>query len=52
MVKNLASNAGDIGLIPGQGTKIPNAMGQLRLCATARESLSTAMEIRDSHKNK
>ena len=50
MVKNLPSNAGDIGLIPGQGTKIPHAMGQLRLCATARESLITAMEIQNSHK--
>ena len=25
MVTNLASNAGDSGLIPGQGTKIPHA---------------------------
>ena len=30
MVKNLPSNAGDPGLIPGQGTKIPHAVGQLR----------------------
>ena len=29
MVKNLPSNAGDVGLIPGQGTKIPHATGQL-----------------------
>ena len=28
-VKNLLSNAGDIGLIPDQGTKIPHAVGQL-----------------------
>ena len=27
VVKNLPSNAGDMGLIPGQGTKIPYAMG-------------------------
>ena len=33
MVKNLPSNAGDVGLIPGRGTKIPHAMGQLSLCA-------------------
>ena len=26
MVKNLPSNAGDAGLIPGQGTKIPHSM--------------------------
>ena len=49
MVKNLPSNAGDTGLIPGQGTKIPHAVGQLKLCATARESLSTAVEIQNSH---
>ena len=29
MVKNLPYNAGDSGLIPGQGTKIPHAAGQL-----------------------
>ena len=29
LVKNLADNAGDTGLIPGQGTKIPQAMEQL-----------------------
>ena len=34
VVKNPPSNAGDAGLIPGQGTKIPHAMGQLSLCAT------------------
>ena len=32
MVKNLPCNAGDTGLIPGQGTRIPHAMGQLSLC--------------------
>ena len=30
VVKNLPSNAGDAGLIPGWGTKIPYATGQLR----------------------
>ena len=41
MVKNLPSNAGSEDSTPGQGTKIPLAMGQLnpgnsnyRLCAT------------------
>ena len=29
MVKNLPSNAGDTGLIPGQGTKMPHSAGQL-----------------------
>ena len=30
VVKNPPCNAGDVGSIPGQGTKIPHAMGQLR----------------------
>ena len=33
VVKNLPSNAGDVGSIPGQGTGIPHALGQLSLCA-------------------
>ena len=37
VVKNLPSNAGDAGLIPGQGTKIPRATGQLSPCATTTE---------------
>ena len=30
-VKTLSSNAGGVGLIPGQGTKLPPAMGKLKL---------------------
>ena len=37
MVKNPPSNAGDVGSIPGRGTKIPHAAGQLSLRATATE---------------
>ena len=33
MAKNLPYNAGDASLIPGLGTKIPNATGKLSLCA-------------------
>ena len=29
VVKNPPSNAGDVGSIPGRGTKIPHATGQL-----------------------
>ena len=29
VVKNLPSNVRDVGSIPGQGTKIPHAVGQL-----------------------
>ena len=38
MVKNLPSNAKDSGSIPGQGTKIPHAAGQLNPQGTAREA--------------
>ena len=31
VVKNLPPNAGDVGSIPGRGTKIPHASGQLSL---------------------
>ena len=37
VVKNPPSNAGDAGSIPGWGTKIPHAAGQLSLRATTRE---------------
>ena len=37
VVKNPPSNAGDVGSIPGPGTKIPHAARQLSLHATARE---------------
>ena len=38
MVDNVPSNAGDAGSIPGQGTEIPHATGQLSLCATTTET--------------
>ena len=37
VVKNLPSNAGDVGSIPGWGTKIPYASQQLSLCAATIE---------------
>ena len=37
MVKNLPSNAGDTGSIPGWGNKIPRAAGQLSLRTTTTE---------------
>ena len=37
VVKNPPSNAGDMGLIPGQGTKIPHAVGQLSPLTTTTE---------------
>ena len=38
VVKNPPSNARDVGSIPGQGTKIPHAAGQLSPCVTIREA--------------
>ena len=37
VVKNPLSKAGDVGLIPGQETKIPYATGQLSSCSAATE---------------
>ena len=37
VVKNLPSNAGDVGSIPGQVTKIPHAMGPPSPRATTTE---------------
>ena len=37
VVKNLPSNAGNKGSIPGQGTKIPHALEQLSLQAVITE---------------
>ena len=37
MVKNLPCNAGDLGLIPVQGTKNPHAAEQLSLCASVKD---------------
>ena len=36
-VKNPSFNAGDAGSIPGWGTKIPRAAGQLSLHATTKD---------------
>ena len=38
VVKNTRFNAGDMGLIPGWGTKIPHALGQPRPWVTTTES--------------
>ena len=41
VVKNLPSNAGDMGLLCGRGTKIPQAAEQLSLLTTATEPKSS-----------
>ena len=38
VAKNPTSNAGDLGSIPGRGTKIPHASGQLSPSATTTEA--------------
>ena len=38
MIKNTPCNAGNMGLIPGRGTKIPDASEQLSLLTATRES--------------
>ena len=38
VVKNPPTSAGDVGSIPGLGTKIPHGAGQLNLCATTMEA--------------
>ena len=50
VVKNLPSNAGDEGLIPGQGTKMPHAAGQLGQCTKPEKSpcAATKKEPTDS----
>ena len=44
MVKNLPSSIGDAGSIPGRGTKIPHAKGQLSLLTATRESPGITMK--------
>ena len=48
VVKNLLSNAGDTGLIPGGGTKIPHATGQLSKHTPTRESPCAAVKTQCS----
>ena len=38
VVMNPPANAGDVGSIPGRGTKIPHASGQLSPCAITTEA--------------
>ena len=41
MVGNLPSNAEDVGLIPGRGSKLPHALEQLSPLATTTEPRTT-----------
>ena len=53
VVKNLPLNIEDMGLIPGLGTKIPHATGQLSLCAAITEPTQATTETQCSQmKNK
>ena len=44
VVKNPPSNAGDAGSIPGRGAKVPQAAGQLSLCAATTEPLCCKLQ--------
>ena len=50
VVKNLPSNAGDEGLIPGQGTKILQAASQLILYTTRKTQHSQKKHKTDTKK--
>ena len=45
VVKNPSCNTGDVGLIPGWGTKIPHATEQLNLCIITREPVCPQEKI-------
>ena len=49
MVKNLPSNAGDTSWIPGRGTKIPHAVGQLSPHGATRERKPASHNYREVH---
>ena len=44
VVKYVPCHAGDIGSIPGWGTKIPHSAGQLSLCAIMERSCVPQLE--------
>ena len=48
MIRNPSSNAGYVGSIPGQGTKIPHAAGQLSPRATTREEKTSTPQLERS----
>ena len=52
VVKNPPYNAGDTGSIPGQGTKIPHAVGQLSPRATTTEPTRTGACAPQLEKNR
>ena len=52
VVKNLLCNAGAVGSIPGQGTKIPHSVEPLSLGAITRERPGVAMKTQHSQKEK
>ena len=49
VIKNPPSDARDVGSIPGRGTKIPHAAGQLSPRATTREKLAHCKEEPTCH---
>ena len=60
VVKNMSSNAAVIGLLPGQGTKLSPALGQLktlllqleRMCSTKRRPTHCNKDLANLNKTK
>ena len=52
MVANPPPKAGDTGLTPGLGAKLPHAVGQVHLCATTRESLMPHTHTKNKQKRR
>ena len=50
-IKNPPSKAGDVGSVPGLGTKIPHAVKQLRLCAAAARESHVSQKKKPVHRN-
>ena len=50
MVGSLPSSAGDVGSIPGRGTRIPRAAGQLSPCAATKTQRSQIIKLKKKKK--
>ena len=51
-VKNLPCSAGDVGLVPSEGSKVPHAAEQLSSYATTTETaLERMLQDKRSHRN-
>ena len=49
-INNPPASAGDMGSIPGPGTKIPHALEQRNLCATTTEPMCSRVCTKSRHR--